>query len=39
MVSLFGLSSFSIIGIWPISTEELKRNRNLVQNPGWKYFD
>ena len=24
---------------WPISTEELKRNRNLVQNPGWKYFD
>ena len=24
---------------WPISTEELKRNRNLVQNPGWKYYD
>lgn len=24
---------------WPISTDELKRNRNLVQNPGWKYFD
>lgn len=24
---------------WPISTDELKRNSNLVQNPGWKYFD
>ena len=24
---------------WPISTGELKRNANLVQNPGWKYFD
>ncbi len=24
---------------WPISTGELKRNQNLVQNPGWKYFD
>lgn len=24
---------------WPISTSELKRNANLVQNPGWKYFD
>ena len=24
---------------WPISTTELKRNMNLVQNPGWKYFD
>ncbi len=24
---------------WPIPLEELKRNKNLVQNPGWKYFD
>lgn len=24
---------------WPIATDELKRNQNLVQNPGWKYFD
>lgn len=24
---------------WPISTTELKRNKNLVQNPGWKYYD
>ena len=24
---------------WPISFDELKRNRQLVQNPGWKYFD
>lgn len=24
---------------WPISTGELKRNANLVQNPGWLYFD
>lgn len=24
---------------WPIRVEELKRNRNLVQSPGWKYFD
>ncbi len=24
---------------WPISFDELKRNRLLVQNPGWKYFD
>ncbi len=24
---------------WPISFEELKRNRNLVQNPGWKYYN
>lgn len=24
---------------WPISTTELKRNQNLVQNPGWRYFD
>ncbi len=24
---------------WPISTNELKRNKNLVQNPGWKYYD
>lgn len=23
---------------WPISTDELKRNKNLVQNPGWKIF-
>lgn len=23
---------------WPISTNELKRNRQLVQNPGWKIF-
>lgn len=24
---------------WPICTSELKRNVNLVQNPGWKYND
>ncbi|MBD5225516.1 MAG: RagB/SusD family nutrient uptake outer membrane protein [Bacteroidales bacterium] len=24
---------------WPISTTELKRNKNLIQNPGWKYYD
>lgn len=24
---------------WPIATDELKRNPNLVQNPGWKYYD
>ena len=24
---------------WPISTNELKRNKNLVQNPGWQYYD
>ena len=24
---------------WPICTSELKRNCNLVQNPGWKYND
>lgn len=24
---------------WPISTAELKRNKNLLQNPGWKYYD
>lgn len=24
---------------WPIQTTELKRNQNLVQNPGWKYYD
>lgn len=23
---------------WPISTEEIKRNKNLVQNPGWHTF-
>lgn len=23
---------------WPISTDELKKNKNLVQNPGWKTF-
>lgn len=23
---------------WPISTDELKRNKNLVQNPGWHTF-
>lgn len=25
--------------LWPIPTNELKRNQNLVQNPGWKYYD
>ncbi|MDR0863371.1 MAG: RagB/SusD family nutrient uptake outer membrane protein [Candidatus Symbiothrix sp.] len=25
--------------LWPISLSELKRNKNLVQNPGWKYYD
>nr|MDE6853773.1 RagB/SusD family nutrient uptake outer membrane protein [Muribaculaceae bacterium] len=24
---------------WPISKNELKRNHNLVQNPGWQYND
>ena len=24
---------------WPISFTDLKRNKNLVQNPGWKYND
>lgn len=24
---------------WPIPFDELKRNKNLVQNPGWKYYD
>ena len=24
---------------WPISHTELKRNKNLVQNPGWTYND
>lgn len=24
---------------WPIPLDELKRNRNMVQNPGWQYFD
>ena len=24
---------------WPISFTDLKRNKNLVQNPGWKYYD
>lgn len=24
---------------WPISMEELKRNKSLVQNPGWRYND
>lgn len=24
---------------WPISFDELKRNKNLVQNPGWQYND
>ena len=24
---------------WPISFSDLKRNKNLVQNPGWKYND
>ena len=23
---------------WPISTDEIKRNKNLVQNPGWHTF-
>ncbi len=25
--------------LWPIPLDELKRNQNLVQNPGWKYYD
>ena len=25
--------------LWPISHNELRRNRNLTQNPGWTYFD
>lgn len=24
---------------WPISHSELKKNRKLTQNPGWKYYD
>jgi hypothetical protein len=24
---------------WPISFDELKRNKSLVQNPGWQYYD
>ena len=24
---------------WPISHTDLKRNKNLVQNPGWTYND
>lgn len=25
--------------LWPISHDELKKNRKLTQNPGWTYFD
>ena len=25
--------------LWPISQDELRRNRKLMQNPGWKTFD
>ena len=24
---------------WPISHDELRKNRKLTQNPGWTYFD
>jgi hypothetical protein len=25
--------------LWPISHTELKRNKNLIQNPGWTYYE
>ena len=25
--------------LWPISKDELRKNRNMIQNPGWKIFD
>ena len=41
VIPCFNLSSvFSDkMYFWPISHTELKRNKNLVQNPGWTYND
>ena len=25
--------------LWPISKDELRKNRNMIKNPGWKIFD
>ena len=41
VIPVFNLSSvFSDkMYFWPIAHTELKRNKNLVQNPGWTYND
>ena len=41
VIPTFNLSSIfsDKMYFWPISHTELKRNKNLVQNPGWTYND